>query len=174
MDLFESTCISSNITVESAIAFYREHGIYYQENPAIGSLAESLGGQALSRNGISELLKLVEKDERAYKIVQPFLTGTLIYWFALGNDPGRFYASTIEPGQDDKIVIYMWQPATNLEFSHKSHIGPSKGPKSSNGLAHVPYSFLKDVKKLPEYPVTMEKGGFFKANRPSTARIHGF
>jgi hypothetical protein len=53
----------------------------------------------------------------------------------------------------------MWQPATNLEFSHKSHIGANKGAGSSNGLVHIPYSFLKYVKKLEEYPVEMEKGG---------------
>ncbi|SPJ72375.1 uncharacterized protein FTOL_02103 [Fusarium torulosum] len=159
MALFESTCISPSITSENALLFYQEHGIYYQENPTIGSLAESLGSRALSRDGMSEFLKLAGKDERAYKIIEPFLTGSLRFWFALGPDPGKFYASTIDPGQDDIIVIYMWHPGTNLEFSHKSHIGVNKGAASSNGLVHIPYSYLKHVKKLEEYPVGLEKGG---------------
>ncbi|RBA18548.1 hypothetical protein FPRO05_10841 [Fusarium proliferatum] len=159
MALFKSTCISSDITPENALAFYREHGIYYQENATIGSLAKSLGGQALTRDGMSEFFKLVEKDERAHRIVQPFLAGSLRFWFTLGADPGKFYASTIDTDQDDKIVIYMWHPATSLEFSHKSHIGANKGAGSSNGLVHIPYSFLKHVKKLEEHLVEMETGG---------------
>jgi hypothetical protein len=72
MALFESTCISSDITPENALAFYREHGIYYQENSTIGSLAESLGGQALTRDGMSEFFKLVEKDEVRMRVLVKF------------------------------------------------------------------------------------------------------
>lgn len=72
MALFESTCISPSITSENALLFYQEHGIYYQENPTIGSLAESLGSRALSRDGMSEFLKLAGKDEVCMRALVEF------------------------------------------------------------------------------------------------------
>ncbi|KAF5023368.1 hypothetical protein F66182_4571 [Fusarium sp. NRRL 66182] len=157
--LFEPTCISPDVTKDNALSFYREHGIYYQESSAIGNLAESLGSKALGRDGVTEFMELVAKDARAQNIVKPFLGGGLRFCFSLGADPGKFYASTMEPNQDHMVVVYMWHAGTHLEFSHKSQIGVSKGVGSSNGLVHIPYSFLRNVKKLEDLPVKMEAGG---------------
>lgn len=61
--LFHETQISSTITQESALDFYREHGIYYREDAEIGNLAATLGHEALTLKGMADLTSLALKDQ---------------------------------------------------------------------------------------------------------------
>lgn len=61
--LFHKTRISSTVTQESALDFYREHGIYYQEDAEIGELAATLGNKALSLEGMADFISLALKDQ---------------------------------------------------------------------------------------------------------------
>ncbi|KAF5025534.1 hypothetical protein F66182_2386 [Fusarium sp. NRRL 66182] len=153
---FEETRISPAITQESALDFYHEHGIYYHEDAEIGNLAAALGGEALSQKGMAKFISLALKDPRARSIIRPFLAGRFTNIYVLGRDKGKFYAHTTDPDQDHRIVIYMWDRGTWLEFSHKSHTQSFVGIAGSNRLVQIPYVQLHGSN---EFRINLNTGG---------------
>ncbi|EXA30780.1 hypothetical protein FOCG_16334 [Fusarium oxysporum f. sp. radicis-lycopersici 26381] len=154
--LFHETQISSTITLESALDFYREHGIYYQEDAEIGELAATLGREALGPKGVGNLIPLVLKDQRARNIIDPFLAGKFKTYYVLGRDKGKFFAHTTDPDEDHRIVIYMWCRGTRLEFAHKSHTKTLEGLGAPNRLLQIPYIQLHG---LNEFRINLDNGG---------------
>ncbi|RKK97108.1 hypothetical protein BFJ68_g14117 [Fusarium oxysporum] len=155
--LFSETQISSIITEESALEFYREHGIYYLEDAEIGKLATTSGREALSLKCMADLIALALKDQRARRIIEPFLTGSFKIYYVLGRDKGKYYAHTTGPGpEDNRIVIYMWNRGTRLEFAHKSHTRSFEGVGGANRLIQIPYVQLHG---LNEFRINLDLGG---------------
>ncbi|EXL39860.1 hypothetical protein FOCG_17527 [Fusarium oxysporum f. sp. radicis-lycopersici 26381] len=154
--LFHETQISSTITQESALDFYREHGIYYREDAEIGNLAATLGHEALTLKGMADLTSLALKDQRARSIINPFLAGKFMTYYVLGRDRGKYYAHTTEPDQDHRIIIYMWPRGTRLEFAHKSHTRTFEGVAAANRLSQIPYIQLHG---LNEFRINLDIGG---------------
>jgi hypothetical protein len=93
-------------------------------------------------------------------ILQPFIKRDPVLAFTLGPDEGSFYSLSKDEVEDGRfIVLYMWRPNANLEFSHGSHIGPTKGVTASNGLVHRPYKHLAETKGCQDVKINLEKGG---------------
>ncbi|EXA31766.1 hypothetical protein FOVG_17003 [Fusarium oxysporum f. sp. pisi HDV247] len=65
-------------------------------------------GRALSLEYIADLIALALKDQRARRIIKPFLTSSFKLYYILGRDKGKYYAYTTGPGQEDNhIIIYI-------------------------------------------------------------------
>lgn len=81
-------------------------------------------------------------------------------WFSLGCDPGHYFASTTDhsQNQDDRLLIYMWSPGTQLEFGDRSHSEFLRGVRAANGMAEIPPVLLKK-KGVKIMTVRMEEGG---------------
>ncbi|KAG7122056.1 hypothetical protein HYQ44_002954 [Verticillium longisporum] len=109
-DIFEETQVSAAVTPEDAIAVFRENGIFYQANADIGRLAAQLRKDPDA--GLDAFTPVLAKDPRLYRILAPYREA---FSFPLGSDPGVFYALTTAEGQDGRILVFMWEPKTELE-----------------------------------------------------------
>jgi len=147
------------VSAADAPKFFDEHGFFYQTNPEIGSLVEDLddNGLADGSEGLQSFTSTLLHDERLKRILETYDERAKL-WFSLGCDPGHYFASTIDPSQENRLVIYMWSPGTELEFCDCSHMGESKGVRAANGMVEVPVAFLRR-KGIKFIRVRMEKGG---------------
>ncbi|KEY73689.1 hypothetical protein S7711_11423 [Stachybotrys chartarum IBT 7711] len=152
--VFEAHQVSPSVSADDSPTFVKEHGIFYQENDAIGSLVDQV------KPGVDSLERFkptLHADARAIRILEPFLVNPPEKYFALGSDPGHFFVSTTAENQDDRLLVYMWPAGTRLEFFDKSH-KEAKGVRAANGLFEAPYPFLKR-RYGPEIEINMERGG---------------
>ncbi|KAF4505961.1 hypothetical protein G6O67_006093 [Ophiocordyceps sinensis] len=110
----------------------------------------------------------LSNDPRLSAILQPFIERDPVLAFTLGPDDGSFYSLSKDEAEVDQrhlIVVYMWRPKAKLEFSHGSHIGPTKGVTASNGLVHRPYKHLSETKGLRDVEIDLEHGGILVVHR---------
>ncbi|KAK4149898.1 hypothetical protein C8A00DRAFT_18482 [Chaetomidium leptoderma] len=159
--LFEQNQVSSSVSAEDAAAFFQEHGFFYQADTEIGKVVAELDSQGLAWNpeGLKYFMPILLRDSRLRQILEPFGNRYPSVNYSFGsNYPGHYFASTIEPNQDHRILLYMWSAGSQLEFAVGSHRPPNKGVKAANGMYEVPYKFLKN-KNLNEIKVRMEGGG---------------
>ncbi|CRK44628.1 hypothetical protein BN1723_006221 [Verticillium longisporum] len=152
-DIFEETQVSAAVTPEDAIAVFRENGIFYQANADIGRLAAQLRKDPDA--GLDAFTPVLAKDPRLYRILAPYREA---FSFPLGSDPGVFYALTTAEGQDGRILVFMWEPKTELEFSHRSPAGELIGVPASNGLFQIPYAYLRK-RCLEDKKIKWDEGG---------------
>ncbi|KAG8428670.1 hypothetical protein J3459_002534 [Metarhizium acridum] len=164
ISIFDKTQVSSAISVDDAPSFFERYGVFYQASSEIGQLASSLAGKALSIDGIYDLKPIIEKDARLQSILAPYLKHAPSFCFTLGSDKGNFYALTTIEDPHPKVIVYVWLPGTQLEFSHGSHVGTVRGVPASNGLTHIPYSNLSKTRNLRDVSIKFHQGGTFIAH----------
>jgi len=152
--VFEEDKISTSVSVDESPAFFREHGIFYQAAAAIGTLISEGGNPDVN---LERFKGVLHDDPRAKRILEPFSNRPALF-FAIGSDPGHFFASTVKDNQDDRPVLYIWGPESRLEFFDRSYI-ESKGVWAANGLMEIPYPFLRK-KYGKEIKIRMEEGGY--------------
>ncbi|KAK4066086.1 hypothetical protein Purlil1_13966 [Purpureocillium lilacinum] len=157
--LFEESQVSPSVSAEEAPEFFERHGFFYQTDSKIGRLVTTLDndGAADGPGGLAFFKEALLASPRVRKILESYDEHPSL-WYSLGCDPGHYFASTIDPHQDHRLVIYVWSPGTRLEFCDGSHIGQLKGVRASNGMAEVPLSFLKK-RRVSILQVKMEEGG---------------
>lgn len=174
--LFEADQASSSVSADHAATFFQEHGFFYQADTEIGNLVAELDSQGLAWDpkGLKYFMPILLRDlvsmpsrvsctviyttQGLRQILEPFgIYPSVCYAFG-SNYPGHYFASTIEPNQDHRILLYMWSAGSQLEFVVGSHRPPHIGVKGANGMYEVPYIFLKK-KNLNEIEVRMEGGG---------------
>lgn len=54
----------------------------------------------------------------------------------------------------------MWEPKTELEFSHRSPAGELIGVPASNGLFQIPYAYLRK-RCLEDKKIKWDEGGVY-------------
>ncbi|KAG8424402.1 hypothetical protein J3458_022429 [Metarhizium acridum] len=101
---------------------------------------------------------------RLQSILAPYLKHAPSFCFTLGSDKGNFYALTTIEDPHPKVIVYVWLPGTQLEFSHGSHVGIARGVPASNGLTHIPYSNLSKTRNLRDVSIKFHQGGTFIAH----------
>ncbi|EXL39783.1 hypothetical protein FOCG_17634 [Fusarium oxysporum f. sp. radicis-lycopersici 26381] len=163
--LFEITQISSTVTVDDAVTFFKEHGIFYYADANIAKQVERFGIQPLRDPNF--LRELTLEDPRLARILESYEP---TYTYVLGPHRGAFYCYSVKPNQDhaNQAIVYIWTKRTWLEFFPTSHTGPLRGVSASNGLYQVPYSWYRtkpwiqdeaEKERLKEIPIEMDEGG---------------
>jgi hypothetical protein len=163
--LFDTTQISSTVTVDNASVFFQEHGIFYHADQRIEKVVEEMGIQKLREP--HSLKELSFEDPRLARILEPYEP---TYTYVLGSHRGAFYCHSVKPSEDqaNQVLVYIWTKRTRLEFFPLSHAGPLRGVKASNGLYQVPYlwyrtkPWIQDAvakERLEEIPIEMNNGG---------------
>lgn len=84
--LFEETQISSTVTETDALRFYEAHGIFYQENAAIGKLRDEIRGRS-QRPALFDAVKAIILQDPVGAHYHPFvlLLTRLSAWLRLQN-----------------------------------------------------------------------------------------
>ena len=167
---FEECQISPAITADDAPTFFREHGIFYEENADIGRQARELAHddsklrEMLMRNPVSmaeqRLVSWLISLLRFASILEPFIKNPPVTTF-LGPLKGHFLAVTNKDNQDHRLIVYIWPGETVFEFFDESHKGLNKGVPAANGHVQIPYSWLKGTRKLQEFRGVMKEGGLY-------------
>lgn len=174
---FEYNQVSSSVSADNAAAFFQEHGLFYQVDTEIGKVVAELDSQGLAwkPEGLKHFMPILLRDsvsitsrafyivtyptQRVRQILEPFGNQYPSVCYSFGsNYPRHYFASTIEPNQDHRILLYMWSAGSELQFFVGSHKPPYIGVKAANGMYEVPYKFLMN-KKSNEIKVGMDGGG---------------
>jgi hypothetical protein len=169
---FEESQISSTVTADDAVTFFKEHGIFYKADAEIGRRARELGSnnallkEMLMRDSVSMVERvlgsLLTSLLRFASILEPFINGASAkIW--LGADQGNFFALALHDNHDHRLVVYIWPGETTFDFFDGSHKGLNKGVPAANGRFQIPYSWLKDEDKrnLTEFRGVMKEGGVY-------------
>ncbi|RBA11044.1 hypothetical protein FPRO05_14274 [Fusarium proliferatum] len=157
--LYGKRQISSSVSAVDAPAFFKEHGVFYQENAEIGRVVAELDKEGVSwePSEVKRFLPILENDLRIGQILKSFDTQRRPACWVLGsNYPKHHFASTISEDEDEdhRMAVYMCSTGSELEIFCRSHYLPSAGVP-----AEVPYPFLTVIKKLKETEVWMQEGG---------------
>lgn len=62
-DYFENTRISAEVLPDDALSFFWDHGIFYLEDKAVGSLVEELRHARLDLSGVGRLKAGLIKED---------------------------------------------------------------------------------------------------------------
>ncbi|KAG6992979.1 hypothetical protein FocnCong_v017584 [Fusarium oxysporum f. sp. conglutinans] len=162
--LFEITQVSSTVTVDDAVTFFKEHGIFYYADANIAKQVERFGIQPLRDPKF--LREFTLEDPRLARILESY---EAIDTYVLGPHPGAFYCYSVKPNQGhaNQAIVYVWTKRTRLEFFPTSHTGPLQGVSAANGLYQVPYPWCRkkpwiqdeaEKERLKEIPIEMDGG----------------
>ncbi|KAH7112406.1 hypothetical protein EDB81DRAFT_670861 [Dactylonectria macrodidyma] len=175
--LFGVRGVSLAVTAADSLKFFKEHGLFYQEDAAIGGIVDALDQQGLTNrtDSFQFFTGCILGDARIRPLLEPYLSHpNPQVCHTASSDPGHIFAFSIVPTQGDRVVVHMWCAGSRVEFYENSHNRPLKGVLASNGLLEIPEASLKK-NGCKTIGVEMEKGGIAILNERSAFQIrNGF
>ncbi|OHE90296.1 hypothetical protein CORC01_14406 [Colletotrichum orchidophilum] len=160
-EIFGAKEVSKSVTASASLEFFREHGLFYTENAAVGGIVDALDQQGLSSSpdSFKFFSGCIIGDERIQSILRPYLLHpNPQVCRSFGSDPGHIFAFALGPTHGDRVVVHMWGAGSRVVFYDSSHKKPLKGVLAANGLLEVPLASLRKNGCEP-IDVQMDKGG---------------
>ncbi|KAK0370662.1 hypothetical protein CLIM01_11975 [Colletotrichum limetticola] len=160
-ELFGAKEVSKSVTASTSLEFFKEHGLFYTENAAVGGIVDALDQQGLSSSpdSFQFFSGCIIGDDRIQSILRPYLSHpNPQVCRSFGSDAGHIFAFSLGPTHGDRVVVHMWGAGSRVVFYEGSHKKPLKGVLAANGLLEVPLASLRKNGCEP-IDVQMEKGG---------------
>ncbi|KAK2022054.1 hypothetical protein LX32DRAFT_603550 [Colletotrichum zoysiae] len=160
-EIFGASEVTRTVTAINAHEFFQEHGLFYQEDAAIGGIVNALDQQGLSNSPDSFRFfsGCLLGDARIQSILQPYLSQpNSQFCRTFSSDPGHIFAFSLGPTHRDRVIVHMWGAGSQMEFYEDAHKKLLKGVLAANGLFEVPQASTRK-NGCRAIKVHIEKGG---------------
>ncbi|OAQ58103.1 hypothetical protein VFPPC_14907 [Pochonia chlamydosporia 170] len=153
--------VSEVVAATDSVGFFKEQGLFYQEDATVGAIVNALDAQGLSgtNEGFKFFTGYLFGDARIRPILEPYLKHPNPQSSSIFSaDPGHTFAFSTAPEEAGRVVIQVWSTGSRMEFYEKSHAKKLKGFLSANGLLEITRASLK-MNGCDSISVRMDKGG---------------